>query len=99
MPPRHDIERTTTDRVVPRRHDLPLPPDGITMISFVAFVLVVAQDAPKKSDPPKRQQKGPPPGQAETQRDHKRMMELLGIKELRRGADGMNKNAPNAANT
>ena len=30
--------------------------------------------------------------------DHKRMMDLLKIKELRRGADGNNPNAANAAN-
>jgi hypothetical protein len=33
-----------------------------------------------------------------TQQDHKLMMESLGIKSLRPGADGMNRNAKNAAN-
>lgn len=33
-----------------------------------------------------------------TAEDHKRTLQLLGIKELRRGADGRNKDAPNAAN-
>jgi hypothetical protein len=40
----------------------------------------------------------PPPVQLTTQEDHKRMMELLNIKELRKGADGRNTKAPNAAN-
>jgi hypothetical protein len=35
--------------------------------------------------------------QAATEKDHQRMMELLGIKELRPGASG-SANAPNAAN-
>jgi hypothetical protein len=36
--------------------------------------------------------------QAASEKDHQRMMDLLGIKELREGADGNNPNAPNAAN-
>lgn len=40
----------------------------------------------------------PKPLQLSAQDDHKKMMEALGIKELRRGADGNNPNAPNAAN-
>ncbi|HEY2909572.1 MAG TPA: hypothetical protein VGI99_04965, partial [Gemmataceae bacterium] len=40
----------------------------------------------------------PPPVQLTTQQDHKRTMELLKIKELRRGANGSNKKADNAAN-
>jgi hypothetical protein len=38
------------------------------------------------------------PQQLTAREDHQRMMGLLQIKELRRGADGMNKSAPNAAN-
>ena len=41
----------------------------------------------------------PPPVQLTAQQDHKRTMELLGIKELRRGANGNNPKAENAANT
>src|SRR5262249_19611636 len=40
----------------------------------------------------------PPPVQLTTQEDHKRMMELLKIDSLRKGADGRNPSAPNAAN-
>src|SRR5262245_19150163 len=43
-------------------------------------------------DPPK------PPVQLTAQQDHKRMMELLNIKEIRRGANGNNPKAENAAN-
>jgi hypothetical protein len=41
---------------------------------------------------------GPAPLQLTAQQDHKLMMQALGIKSLRRGADGMNPKAPNAAN-
>jgi len=36
--------------------------------------------------------------QAASEKDHQRMMDLLGIKEIREGADGNNPHAPNAAN-
>jgi (4-O-methyl)-D-glucuronate---lignin esterase len=51
-------------------------------------------DEPKKPDA----DKPAPPVQLTAQQDHKRMMELLNIKELRRGANGNDRNAPNAAN-
>src|SRR5215831_2579763 len=38
------------------------------------------------------------PLQLTTQQDHKLMMKALGIESLRSGANGMNRNAPNAAN-
>ncbi len=41
----------------------------------------------------------PKPVQSTAQEDHKKMMELLKIKELRRGADGNNSKAANAANS
>ena len=40
----------------------------------------------------------PPPVQMTAQEDHRRLMQLLGIRSLRRGADGLNPNAENAAN-
>ncbi len=40
----------------------------------------------------------PSPTQIATQEDHQRMMDLLGIKELRRGANGSNPQAENYAN-
>ncbi len=39
-----------------------------------------------------------PPAKLSAQEDHKRMLNLLKIKELRRGADGFNQKAKNAAN-
>jgi hypothetical protein len=55
--------------------------------TFAGFA--AAQDA-KPADPA--------PLQLTAQQDHKLMMEALGIKTLREGANGMNRNAPNAAN-
>src|SRR6185295_15932181 len=40
----------------------------------------------------------PPPVALTTQQDHQRTMELLGIKEIRRGVNGNDPSAPNAAN-
>jgi hypothetical protein len=40
----------------------------------------------------------PAPLELTAQQDHKLMMEALKIEKLRRGADGMNRNSPNAAN-
>jgi hypothetical protein len=40
----------------------------------------------------------PAPSRLTTQQDHKMMMEALGIHSLRPGANGMDRNAPNAAN-
>ncbi len=40
----------------------------------------------------------PPPVQLTAQQDHQRIMELLKITSIRRGADGNNRQSPNAAN-
>ncbi|HUQ12474.1 MAG TPA: hypothetical protein VM146_19365 [Steroidobacteraceae bacterium] len=40
----------------------------------------------------------PPPRELTAEQDHQLMMEQLGIKEIRQGADGRDANAPNAAN-
>jgi hypothetical protein len=66
----------------------------IVVQSSLALAVSVRADEPKKSDV----EKPAPPVQLTAQQDHKRMMELLNIKELRRGANGMDRNAPNAAN-
>lgn len=65
--------------------------------SFAALALLVpaagrGDDPPKPADLPK-------PQELTAQQDHKKMMEQLGIESIRRGADGNNRNAPNAANT
>ena len=49
-------------------------------LAILAFALPARADEPKKTEPDK-------PVQLTAQQDHKRMMELLGIKELRRGAE------------
>src|SRR5437868_1076635 len=60
---------------------------------LVALVPVAGSVLPatRADDPPK------PPVKMTAQEDHKRTMELLGIKELRRGADG-NPKSERAAN-
>ena len=59
---------------------------------FAVLLATPTADPPKPADLPK-------PQELTAQEDHKKMLELLKIKELRRGADGNNKNAPNAANS
>jgi hypothetical protein len=59
-------------------------------IRLAGLVLAAAVSA-RAADAPQ------PPAQLTAQQDHKRMMDLLGIKELRRGADG-NPRSANAAN-
>ena len=54
--------------------------------NFLSTSLEAATDGP------------PPPVHLTAQQDHQRLMDLLHITSLRRGADGMNPNAPNAAN-
>src|SRR4051812_18541261 len=66
----------------------------ISRWSAVVALLTAAAFVPRSGgadDPPK------PPAKMTAQEDHKRMMELLGIKELRRGADG-NPKSERAAN-
>src|SRR5438132_1265153 len=69
---------------------------------FLGFALpALAMVAPARGDDrPQKPDAGslPPRVQLTAQQDHKRMMELLNIKELRRGANGMDRSAPNAAN-
>ena len=60
-----------------------------TLLSTLIAGSASAQDA-KSADPA--------PLQLTAQQDHKLMMEALGIKTLREGADGRNAKAPNAAN-
>ncbi|HVX14251.1 MAG TPA: hypothetical protein VHC22_23900 [Pirellulales bacterium] len=66
-------------------------PNRILLVVWLcaAAFPVVAQDA---------QPADPAPLQLTVQQDHKLMMEALGIESLREGANGMNANAPNAAN-
>ncbi|MBI1916646.1 MAG: acetylxylan esterase [Planctomycetes bacterium] len=68
-------------------------------LGFALAALAIVTPA-RGDDPPKKPDTGklPPPVQMIAQQDHKRMMELLNIKELRRGANGRDPKAPNAAN-
>ena len=62
--------------------------------SILAIVVAVAGDEPAKPNADKLS----PPVEVSAQQDHRRMLELLGIKELRRGANGNDRTAENAAN-
>jgi hypothetical protein len=62
---------------------------GLVLLALVAAPGARGDDPPKKPDPPV---------ELTAQQDHKRLLELLKITSLRRGADGNNPNADNAAN-
>jgi hypothetical protein len=69
----------------------------ITALSYaLASTLLFAQQPQRQLTP--EQQAQLQAQQEATRKDHQRMMELLGIKELRQGANGSNPQAPNAAN-
>jgi hypothetical protein len=60
----------------------------IIFFLFVSVLTAVAQPSGQKWDSIRKV----------TATDHQLMMSVLGIKSLRPGVDGMNPNAPNAAN-
>src|SRR2546430_17188987 len=62
---------------------------SISLLAAVLCSILVAADSSNL----------PPPLKLTAQEDHRKMMELLGIKELRRGAEGNNRQAPNWQNT
>jgi hypothetical protein len=64
---------------------------GVSFMFACVAALLLTWMTPTADEPPK------PPEQLTAQEDHKRMMELLGIKSVRRGADG-NPKSTNAAN-
>ncbi len=68
-------------------------------LGFVLMALAVLAPA-RGEDPPKKPDSAgpPPPVQLSAREDHKRLMDLLNIKEIRRGANGSDRSAPNAAN-
>jgi putative membrane-bound dehydrogenase-like protein len=77
------------------------PADLADLIAYLQS-LTSDDDAPKKPvavpAPVPVKKTESPPAQLNAREDHKRMMDLLHIKELRRGADGRNAKAENAAN-
>ncbi len=73
-----------------RRYLWPVP-----LCCFVVALAIGQASSQDVKGPGSRQ---PSPQQLATQQDHQKMLEMLHIKTLRRGADGMNRQAPNAAN-
>jgi hypothetical protein len=70
---------------------VPLPCQ-IRVASFLVPVVIAWISTARADEPPQ-------PVKMTAQEDHRKMMEALGIKELRRGADGRNPQAPNYQNT
>lgn len=66
------------------------------MSTAIAAALACILASPVFAQEPKPAEPAPP--QLTAQQDHKLMMEALGIQSLREGANGMDRNAPNAAN-
>lgn len=67
--------------------------------AFFAVIVLMVPCSARGDDPPKADEADqPPPVQLTAQEDHKRLLDLLKIKELRRGANGNDPQAPNAAN-
>jgi hypothetical protein len=66
----------------------------------LALLALVAPAATRRADaaPPPPPSTVSPPVELTAEQDHRRIMDLLHITELRRGADGRNPQAPNAAN-
>jgi hypothetical protein len=67
---------------------------GVALSALAIVTPAWGDDPPKKPDT----DKPPPPVQLTAREDHKRMMELLKIKELRPGANPRDPTAPNAVN-
>ena len=69
--------------------------------SIPLVLLTILIGPPARGDDPIKKAEGdgpPPPVQLTAQEDHQRIMGLLHIASLRQGADGRNRQAPNAAN-
>lgn len=68
-------------------------------IRIVCLLAVTCSTPVAAQTPPPDGSILPPPVKLTAQEDHQRIMDLLHITSLRRGADGNNLNAPNAANS
>jgi hypothetical protein len=77
---------------------MPIPRPTLWTSGLILFGLLIVHSAP--GDDPAKQPPSDltPPVQLTSQQDHQRMMDLLHITSLRKGADGRNPQAPNAAN-
>jgi hypothetical protein len=73
---------------------------SIRRLSGVGLLALVLNPSARSDDSAKQQSAADltAPVQLTAQQDHQRIMDLLHIKSLRRGADGNNRRAPNAAN-
>jgi hypothetical protein len=67
---------------------------GMILLALVVSPLALGADPSSQSAASTL----PPPVQLTAQQDHQRIMDLLHISSLRKGADGRNSQAPNAAN-
>ena len=67
---------------------------GSVLFALVAGSAAIGDDPAKKPDASQQ----PPVVELTAQQDHQRIMDLLNIKSLRQGANGNNRQAPNAAN-
>jgi enterochelin esterase-like enzyme len=83
--------------VEPGKHDFAVWKNDLHLLSQRLFRDGTAQ---AKADTPPEPPAATVPGPVELTReqDHQRLKDLLGIKEMRRGANGNDRNAPNAAN-
>jgi hypothetical protein len=70
------------------------PQSKLRLLTLFALAIL----PPAYADEPQKKPDQPPPVQLTAQEDHKRMMELLNIKQLRPGANPNNPKASNAAN-
>jgi hypothetical protein len=75
-----------------------MPPRRWILVSAVTALVSVARAGQEDTAKKPRCAPPPPPVELTAQEDHGRTMELLGIKELRRGANPRDPSAPNAVN-
>jgi hypothetical protein len=68
-------------------------------IVFLLFTMLITFAISQQANALSEQGKYPEPVQWTAQQDHQNMMEQLGIKELRRGAEGMDRSSPYYQNT
>ncbi len=71
---------------------------GWSVAVILSALSVVPFAGVTQTIPPQNAGTLPPPVAMTTQEDHQRVMNLLNTTSLRRGADGRNPDAPNAAN-
>ena len=96
----HELQRTQIEAQAIQKQSI-MPEglvDNLTPEQSADLVAYLQSLTDKDEKPAQRRRADPPPVQMTAQEDHKRTMDLLKIKSLRRGADGRNTKAANAAN-